>query len=208
MKKENTIRLGIAEDFYEDFGNNLTRLQVLSEILERKTREEDVEGKQLIGQIKDYLASLWLGIRDMLWALSDTHHTVGGLVTRISQLSMEIFRDNVPSVLFLENKISNPDHVLPPHYCLNILIIFKELMQACSKYPGVSFIRLKAENTMTGEIILSLLDTADYELQQYLENKLDILHIKKCAGRLGALFSIDYSVDEILICRLIFIPSL
>jgi len=68
MKKENTIRLGIAEDFYEDFGNNLTRLQVLSEILERKTREGDVEGKQLIGQIKDYLASLWLGIRDMLWA--------------------------------------------------------------------------------------------------------------------------------------------
>jgi hypothetical protein len=36
MKKESAIRPAASEHFYEDFGNNLTRIQVLSVMLERK----------------------------------------------------------------------------------------------------------------------------------------------------------------------------
>ena len=96
--------------------------------------------------------------------------------------------------------------MVPPHYCLNILIMFKEMMLACSEYPEIPLIRLRAENTIAGEVILSLINTAEYSLQEHLEKKLDLVNLKKCAGRLQAFFSIDYSVDEIVICRLIFNP--
>lgn len=206
MKKEKVIRSEASEDFYEDFGNNVTRIQVLSEMLQGKICSTDPEGKQLIEQIRKYLASLWLGVRDMLWALGPGNHTIGELVTRLGHIGIEIFKDDSRAVFILENKITKPVDIVPPHYCLNILIMFKEMMLACAQYPDISFIRIKAENTVAGEVILSLMNTAEYSLQQHLENKLDLVYLKKCAGRLQAFFSIDYAVDEIVICRLIFNP--
>jgi hypothetical protein len=206
MKKENAIRPAASEHFYEDFGNNLTRIQVLSEMLERKIQATDPEGKQLIELIRKYLASLWLGARDMLWALSHGNHTLGELVNRLGHIGIEIFRDESRAVFIIENKIKKPLDIIPPHYCLNILILFKELMLACSEYPAIPLIRLRAENTMVGEVIFSLMNTAEYSLQEHLEKKLDLVNLKKCAGRLRAFFSIDYSVDGIVICRLICNP--
>ena len=204
MKKENIIGPVTAEDFYEDFGNSLTRIQILSEILERKITPDDLERKQLIHQIRDYQASLWLGFRDMLWTLNDGNHTLTELITRLNHIGMEIFKDDVNSVFSLNNKITKPDYILPSHYCLNILIIFKEVVLACSKYDDVSVIRITAENTGTDEIILSLLNTSGCAMHPRLEYKLDLLHIEKCARRMQASLYIDHSGDDKIVCRLIF----
>ena len=204
MKKENIIGQATAEDFYEDFGNNFTRIQILSEILERKINPDDLEKKQLICQIRHFQGSLWLGFRDMLWALNDGNHTLNELITRLNHIGMEIFKDDVHSVFSLDNKITKPDYILPLHYSLNILIIFKEVVLAFSKYADISVIRMTAENTSTGEIIISLLRTAGCAMHQHLENKLDLFYIEKCARRLQAKFSIDHSLDDVIVCRLVF----
>jgi nitrate/nitrite-specific signal transduction histidine kinase len=206
MMKKTARSYEASEEFFEDFGNHLTRIQVLSEILDRKIRPTDPEGKKLIRQIRNSLSVLWLGGRDMLWALSHTAHTLEELVSRISQIGLELFKENSAVVFTLENKISRPGYIVPPGYCLNILIIFKEIMIACSKYPEASFIRMKVENKVTGEVTLSLQTTSAYSLQQHLKNKLDLLHIEKCARRFQGLFTISNSSGEFAICRLVFNP--
>ena len=72
----------------------------------------------------------------MLWALGHGNHTLGELVNRLGHIGIEIFKDESRAVFIIENKITKPVDIVPPHYCLNILIMFKEMMLACAAISG------------------------------------------------------------------------
>ena len=192
------------EDFYENFGNNLARIQILSEILDENLSSSDVNAKQLIVEIREHCASLWLGSRDTLWALMDVRHTLGELVTRLNRISQEIFKNIAATDILWEKRITIPETIIAPDYCLNILIAFKEIMLGYSKYPDALFIRVIIEHKPTGEITIHVINKGGQTMQQYLENSMDLFRVEKCIRRLGATFSVYNTVEDVLTSCLTF----
>ncbi len=72
VKREENIKVRqtASEDFHDEVGNSLTRIQVLTDVLHTKLGSGHEEEKRIIGQIKDNVSGLYQGTRDILWALN------------------------------------------------------------------------------------------------------------------------------------------
>ena len=72
VKREENIKVRqtASEDFHDEVGNSLTRIQVLTDVLHTKLGSGHDEEKRLIGQIKENVSGLYQGTRDILWALN------------------------------------------------------------------------------------------------------------------------------------------
>ena len=72
VKREENIKVRqtASEDFHDEVGNSLTRIQVLTDVLHTKLGNGHEEEKRIIGQIKENVSGLYQGTRDILWALN------------------------------------------------------------------------------------------------------------------------------------------
>ncbi|AYL96459.1 hypothetical protein HYN43_014640 [Mucilaginibacter celer] len=160
MKREEKlkIRQQTAEDFHDDLGNKLTRITVLSEILNAKIDQEKSDQRGIVDQIKQNAASLYNGTKDILWALDPKSDNLYETLNHIREIGVEVFHD-VP--VDFEFAVVDEDLQLiklPMEYSRNITMIFKELLNNILKHADASVVTFELDERHKNEITLKVTD--------------------------------------------------
>ena len=128
------IRKQTAEDFHDDLGNKLTRINVLSDILYRKANAQYPEDKKIISQIKESADALFTGSKHILWALDPDNDQLSQVLNHIVEFGIDMFLNT--GIHFLPqigvNKFSRVTLALGQGR--NIILIVKELLNNALKH--------------------------------------------------------------------------
>ncbi|HEX3079206.1 MAG TPA: two-component regulator propeller domain-containing protein, partial [Puia sp.] len=128
VKREENIKVRqtASEDFHDEVGNSLTRIQVLTDVLNSKLGNGHEEEKRIIHMIKENVSGLYQGTRDILWALNPESDLIREIGQRLQSLGIDVFQDT--GICFsYENLLGESENIkLPGNYNRNIMMIFKE----------------------------------------------------------------------------------
>ncbi|HEX3383869.1 MAG TPA: two-component regulator propeller domain-containing protein, partial [Mucilaginibacter sp.] len=152
------IRQQTAEDFHDELGNKLTRITVLTEILDTKLNGVHGDQKKLLEQIRQNAASLYNGTKDVLWALNPQSDNLYEILTHIKDFGNELFTDTAISFEFNGIDESLSYIRLPMEYSRNIPMIFKELLNNVLKHAHADHVTLSLNNIDRSSIHLTLKD--------------------------------------------------
>ncbi|HZZ76512.1 MAG TPA: triple tyrosine motif-containing protein, partial [Puia sp.] len=160
VKREENIKVRqtASEDFHDEVGNSLTRIQVLTDVLNSKLGNGHEEEKRIIHMIKENVSGLYQGTRDILWALNPESDLIKEIGQRLQSLGIDVFQDT--GICFsYENLLGESGNIkLPGNYNRNIMMIFKEAMSNSLKHAQATKVKLKIQKAENGEILIELAD--------------------------------------------------
>ncbi|XZF12564.1 ligand-binding sensor domain-containing protein [Chitinophagaceae bacterium MMS25-I14] len=141
-EEQNKVRQRTAEDFHDEVGNKLTRINVLTNVLKSKMGDLTPDSKRIIDQIQDNTAQLYSGTRDILWSLKPSNDNLYEILYRIRDFGAELFQDTDVNFTFTGNDEHWREFRLPMDISRNLIMIFKEAMNNCLKYSGATSVSL------------------------------------------------------------------
>jgi signal transduction histidine kinase/ligand-binding sensor domain-containing protein len=157
-EEQQAIRLRTSEDFHDELGNKLTRISLLTDILQKKTGPEDLEKNKLIAQIKENVLALYAGTRDIIWSLSSGSDSLKETLNRIGQFGEDLF---LGTDIHFEMQVVDPIDaatVLPMDYSRNILMVFKESLNNSLKHAQCTQVTITVQKTENGGILITQSD--------------------------------------------------
>lgn len=138
------VRQKTAEDFHDEIGNKLTRISLLTTIAESKTNTATGEVKDIFSQIKQNVASLYNGSKDIIWMLQPYSDFLDEILLRMQQIAGELLHGS--SIQFAYHLINKNDinlhRKMPIDNSRNIVMIFKETLNNAVKYSEAKNITL------------------------------------------------------------------
>lgn len=142
QEEQEKVRRRTAEDFHDELGNKLTRIALLTEILQNKLGPQQPDVKGIVQQIKENTVQLYGGARDIIWSLNPSSDNLHEILTRIRDLGVDLFADT--GIEFNCEGILDQYHdvYVSIDYSRNLIMIFKEALNNCLKHSqaqAVSF---------------------------------------------------------------------
>jgi ligand-binding sensor domain-containing protein/signal transduction histidine kinase len=158
LEEQVKVRRQTAEDFHDDLGNKLTRINMLSDILSKRIRNNSAEEKQLIGQIKENADALFTGSKHILWALDPDNDQLPEVLNHLSEFGIDMFLNTTISFLpdVMIDKFKSI--TLPMGYGRNITLIFKELFNNTLKHSEAGKVSLSTKLNAEKDICIILED--------------------------------------------------
>jgi len=132
-EEQGKIRMRTAEDFHDEVGNKLTRINVLTNILKQKIIPNP-DTTRILNQIEDNTNQLYGGTRDILWSLKPSNDNLYEILYRIRDFGNELFGDTDVKFIFTGNDEKWKNYRLPMDMSRNLIMIFKEALNNCLKY--------------------------------------------------------------------------
>jgi signal transduction histidine kinase len=152
------VRLRTAEDFHDEIGNKLTRINVLTNVLRSKAALNE-DSQRILNQIEDNTAQLYGGTRDILWSLKPSNDNLFEILHRIKDFGDELFMDTDVQFTFSGSDEKWRKYRLPMDMSRNLIMIFKEALNNCLKYAGAKNVYLKV--SIRNRDVLQLVLTDD-----------------------------------------------
>lgn len=149
------VRQKTAEDFHDEIGNKLTRINLLATIAESKLQQSSPDIKGILGQIQTNVTSLYNGSKDIIWSLQPQSDFLDEIVLRIRQNAEEMLQDTDISFDFCQEEGFDTHIKLPIDYSRNMIMIFKEAVTNILKHAQATKITLTAG--LQGEQLLFVL---------------------------------------------------
>lgn len=188
LKEQKKIRKQTAEDFHDDIGNKLTRINVLSEILDKKIDgQQQEEEKELVRLIKENAGLLYNGTKDILWALDPKSDNLYEIMQHIKDFCVDLFQ-GTPVKFSMEGLL--PEHkevYMSMEQNRNLTLVFKETLNNVLKHAMANevCIQINRNDQMRGIEILITDDGTGFDLQQRrkgnglknMENRCKRIHV-------------------------------
>jgi len=172
-EEQTKIRLRTAEDFHDEVGNKLTRINVLTNVLKTKIPHLTPDVNRILDQIQDNTGQLYSGTRDILWSLKPANDNLYEILHRIRDFGGELFQDTEIDFMFMGSDERWRQYRLPLDVSRNLIMIFKEALNNILKYACAKNVRL--EVILRRKDILQLILTDDGQ-------GFDIHNVKKGHG--------------------------
>lgn len=151
------VRQRTAEDFHDEIGNKLTRINLLTTIASGKISGEALEVKGLLQQIQKNVTSLYHGSKDIIWSLQPERDYLDEILFHIGENTRNMLLDT--SIQFTYAAESSLHLKLPMDYSRNLIMIFKEAVNNIIKHAGAQHIKLTVSSgNSKGVFILMLSD--------------------------------------------------
>ncbi|WP_443937244.1 ligand-binding sensor domain-containing protein [Pedobacter sp. MW01-1-1] len=132
--EQEKIRKQTAEDFHDDIGNKLTRINILSEILDKKLEVGDSEQKELTRLIRENAGLLYNSTKDILWALDPKSDNLWEILQHIKNFGIDLFQ-NTGVQFKMEGIVEEYQKIkLPMEFNRNLTLIFKETLNNVLKH--------------------------------------------------------------------------
>jgi len=161
LKEQEKIRKQTAEDFHDDIGNKLTRINVLSEILDKKVDGAEKEQKELIKMIRENASLLYTGTKDILWALDPHSDNLFEILVHIKNFGIDLFQ-NTGVEFKMEGVLTEYQKLhLSMEFNRNLTLIFKEMLNNVLKHANASQVLIMVIETDHNTI--NILTTDDGE---------------------------------------------
>ncbi len=142
IEEQGKIRVRTAEDFHDEIGNKLTRINVLTSVLKNKI-DLNPESTRILGQIEENTAQLYSGTRDILWSLKPSNDNLYEILYRIRDFGNELFQDTDINFTFTGSDEKWHNFRLPMDTSRNLIMIFKEALNNCLKYANAKNVSLE-----------------------------------------------------------------
>ena len=202
-EEQGKIRMRTAEDFHDEIGNKLTRINVLTSVLKSKvTLNPDTE--RLLAQIEDNTSQLYSGTRDILWSLKPSNDNLYEILHRIRDFGIELFQDTEVNFIFTGTDEKWRNFRLPMDMSRNLIMIFKEALNNALKYSGAKNVTL--EVILRNKNILQLVlkdDGKGFDVQMVKKGN-GLINMNTRTGRLSGKLYVDSRKDKGTIINLTF----
>jgi signal transduction histidine kinase/ligand-binding sensor domain-containing protein len=189
-EEKQKLRQQTAEDFHDDLGNKLTRITVLSDVLNTKLDKDKLDQKNLVEQIQQNAAALYNGTKDILWALDPKSDNLYETLMHVKETGIEMFQDVNIDFCF-EGITDNFNQIkLPMEYSRNITMIFKELLTNVLKHAEAHNVVVNLEQPEKNRLIIRITDDGNGYDEIKAKRGHGLVNIRSRAGRIGAQFKI------------------
>ena len=191
LKEQEKIRKQTAEDFHDDIGNKLTRINVLSEILDKKVDGGEKEQKELIRLIRENAGLLYTGTKDILWALDPHSDNLFEILVHIKNFGIDLFQ-NTGVVFKMEGVLSKYQTLhLSMEFNRNLTLIFKEMLNNVLKHADAKQVLIMVIETEHNTInILTTDDGKGFDLES-VERGRGLNNIQTRCKRIKSTFQIS-----------------
>jgi signal transduction histidine kinase len=144
LEEQVKIRKQTAEDFHDDLGNKLTRINVLSEILYKKIDASFADERKIIDQIRENAAALFTGSKHVLWALDPDNDRLSEVLAHAKEFGIDLFLNT--DINFTSDLTNDTfrEITLPMGYGRNITLILKELFNNALRHSGAKNVSASA----------------------------------------------------------------
>lgn len=187
------IQQRTSEDLHDDLGNKITRLSLLTDILETKV-SPNTEQQKLITQIKENIQGLYLGTKDIIWALAPAKHTLRDTLDRIQNFGMELFQE---SEIKFKMNVSDDAYVFikPPfEFSRNLIMICKEALHNVLKHANAHQVSLKFEKIQEQRqenLVVEIMDDGTGFSMDQIRRGNGLENMQKRADRIGGKLEIN-----------------
>lgn len=191
--EQDLVRRQTAADFHDDFGNKLTRINMLSEILAKNIPQHNETERKIILQIQQSASEMYAGTKDILWALNPDNDNLAEVLFAIESFAENLFSGTDIAVNFnIHEKEADFDRIiLPLGHSRNIILIFKELFTNILKHSKANIVTFTAEITSIGYISIKVADNGNGFDASQAFNGNGIRNMKNRAAKLNATLSIN-----------------
>ncbi|MGM9476559.1 ligand-binding sensor domain-containing protein [Pedobacter sp. GSP4] len=191
LKEQEKIRKQTAEDFHDDIGNKLTRINVLSEILDKKVDGSATEQKELIRLIRENAGLLYTGTKDILWALDPHSDNLFEILVHIKNFGIDLFQ-NTGIEFKMEGVLSKYQKLhLSMEFNRNLTLIFKEMLNNVLKHAKAKQVLIMVIETEHNTInILTSDDGEGFDLES-VERGRGLNNIQTRCKRIKSTFEIS-----------------
>lgn len=189
-KEQERLREQTAEDFHDELGNKLTRITILTDVLQSKMDPEDLANNHLVSQIKANALALYTGTKEIVWSLSKENANLLEVVQTLRKIGNELFNDTS-----IEFRILGIEHVdesiqLPAGYNRNIIMIFKELFNNSLRHSGCDAITIEIRPIIDRVIIFHYSDNGKGFDEANVTKGNGLSNIERRVQRINGIFSL------------------
>jgi ligand-binding sensor domain-containing protein/signal transduction histidine kinase len=194
--EQNKIRKQTSEDFHDDIGNKLTRINVLSEILDKKMDKDQVEQKELIRLIKENAGLLYTGTKDILWALNPQSNNLFEILMHIKNFGIDLFQ-NTGIKFSMDGILSEYQTLhLSMEFNRNFTLIFKEILNNVLKHAKAGEVLIMVVKTPEHTIDILTIDNGIGFDTKTVEKGSGLNNIQTRCKRIKATFKINSTVRK------------
>ena len=189
LAEQANLRQQAAEDFHDELGNTITRIQLLADVVKSKLRTGGTEVDSQLDRIKENVSLLYQGTRDVIWALNPQSDKIQEVICRLTNTGIELFQETDTCFTVNNKNVHHCDQVLPGHNGRNILLIFKEAMNNIVKHAKASCVILTLEkNDRSLEITLQ--DNGIGFNKEIVKKGYGTLNMAKRAQKIDGIFNV------------------
>jgi signal transduction histidine kinase len=193
-EEQTRVRERTAEDFHDEVGNKLTRINVLTNILKAKMAPGNQDADRIIKQIQDNTQQLYSGTRDILWSLQSSNDNLYEIVNHVRDLAGELYSDTEINFSLSGNEPALKDIKMPLDKSRNFIMIWKEALNNALKYARAHHIHMAVVQEEHGFICVSLADDGAGFDEQTIKYGNGLKNMRARAERMGG--QLDISTIE------------
>ncbi len=158
LEENERVRKIASQDLHDDFGNSLTRISILTEMIKSKIDQHKfVEANDLLLKIADNANRLYQGTKDFIWSIRADSENLFEAIVRIKDYAEDLLA--MSEISFTESALSAnlKKYNLPPASSRHIVMIMKEAIMNTLKHSNASAAHI-AVNVTQNKLILSWSD--------------------------------------------------
>ncbi|HTN18190.1 MAG TPA: two-component regulator propeller domain-containing protein, partial [Chitinophagaceae bacterium] len=189
-EEQSRVRERTAEDFHDEVGNKLTRINVLTNVLKSKLGSSDnAEADRIIQQIQDNSQQLYAGTRDILWSLQPSNDNLYEIIHHVSDLASELFSETGIRFTASGNEDGFREYKMPLDKSRNFIMIWKEALNNCLKYAESGQVLFQVSR-LPGVIQVRLVDNGAGFDTDVAQQGNGLKNMRTRASRMDAVFEI------------------
>ena len=134
-------RTRIATDLHDDIGTNLSKISLMSEIVNLQLAGENTKNRQMLSSIAEISRESVASMSDIVWAINPDHDSTGELISRMREHAEEIFVERGVQVRF-DAPADGDGFKLSMNPRRELFLIFKEAIANAAKYSDCQLIEI------------------------------------------------------------------
>jgi signal transduction histidine kinase len=140
MQEIERLRVQIAADLHDDVGSRLTKVAMVTELVDRQMPPED-RSKPQIEKIASTTREVIQAMDEIVWTINPKNDTLDNLANYIFQYAQEYFQ-NTAVRCRLDLPVRLPDLPLSTEERHNLFMAFKEALNNVLKHAGATEVRV------------------------------------------------------------------
>ncbi len=149
LEENERVRKMAAQDLHDEFGNTITRISMLTELIKARLNGHSEEISPLLTKISDNSNRLYQGTKDFIWAINPEHDSFFEIAIRLKDFGDDIF--DKTGLSFQAYGITDGLHaaVLPMGASRHLVFLFKEAMSNTLKHARATCAEIRFLATAT-----------------------------------------------------------
>ncbi len=189
------VRKAAALDLHDEFGNGLTRISMLIEMIKIHVMNENTDAHKLLEMISQNSNRLYHGTKDFIWSINPGKDNMYEIAIRIKDYADELFYGTKTTFELIGLKEELKQIRQSPTAGRNITMIFKESLSNVLKHAKADLVKLTIKHNAEHIFVILEDNGIGFEMKDY-KNSFGLTNIQQRASRLDSEIEISSNSKE------------